>query len=165
LGPAGSQGNLEHHVRASLNRPGTSLDEAGCFARLAGAGHGVLATVHPVRGVDAVPVVFALDRREILIPVDTVKPKRTTDLQRLRNLADDPRCALLVDHYSDDWDRLWWVRVIATGSPCPPERFASACSALAKRHPPYAQPGSIVSVSVLTPQIVTGWQASGAWRA
>jgi len=29
---------------------------------------------------------------------------------RLRNIAADPRVAVLADHYEDDWDALWWAR-------------------------------------------------------
>ncbi len=62
------------------------LDESVCIARLRSKDHGVLATVHPERGVDVVPVVFALHGRRIVIPVDTIKQKRSTDLQRSKNL-------------------------------------------------------------------------------
>jgi PPOX class probable F420-dependent enzyme len=112
-----------------------------------------------VRGVDAVPVVFALDWPEILLPVDTVKPKRSTDLQRLRNLQADPRCCLVADHYSDDWTRLWWVRVSGRASVCTASHLDSARQVLANRHPRYAQPGSVDSVVVLVPDSVTGWTA------
>ena len=30
--------------------------------------------------------------------------------EALVDRAEEPRCALLVDHYEDDWDALWWVR-------------------------------------------------------
>lgn len=93
------------------------------------------------------------------MPVDTVKPKRTTELQRVRNLAADPRCALLVDHYSADWGELWWVRVSAWASPCRGEDFADAWAVLAARHPQYAAPESIATVQILTPTTVTGWSA------
>ncbi len=38
------------------------------------------------------------------------KPKRRRDLQRLVNVRAEPRVSLLVDHYDEDWGRLWWVR-------------------------------------------------------
>jgi PPOX class probable F420-dependent enzyme len=38
------------------------------------------------------------------------KPKRTPHLQRLANIASDPRVSVLVDHYEEDWSKLWWVR-------------------------------------------------------
>jgi len=78
---------------------------------LAAEGHGVLCTVHPRRGVDAVPVVYAITGEYVGIPVDTIKPKQSTHLQRERNLRADPRATLLVEHWDrEDWSRLWWVR-------------------------------------------------------
>jgi PPOX class probable F420-dependent enzyme len=61
-----------------------------------------------------VPLVFALDGETIYSAVDA-KPKRTTDLKRLRNVAANPRVALLADHYADDWDVIWWARADGTG--------------------------------------------------
>ena len=135
-----------------------TLSEDEIWARLAAATHGVLATVHPARGVDAVPVVYAVAGRTVLIPIDTVKSKRTTRLQRITNLEGDGRCALLVDHYEDAWDMLWWVRVHAVGAVADPTDATIA--ALAARYPRYAAPGSVVSSLVLTPTAVTGWSAA-----
>jgi PPOX class probable F420-dependent enzyme len=89
------------------------LSENDARARLAAHDHGVLATRHPKRGVDAVPVVYAVDAHGCLgVPVDRVKPKSTTALQRVRNLEADPRATLLIEHWdAADWSRLWWVRV------------------------------------------------------
>ena len=39
----------------------------------------------------------------------------TTSLRRLDNVRAHPAVSLLVDHYDDDWTRLWWVRVDGTG--------------------------------------------------
>lgn len=73
--------------------------------------HGVLATVHPGRGVDAVPCVYALAGEVVGVPIDRVKPKASTRLQRERNLEHDPRATLLIDRWHrSDWSRLWWVR-------------------------------------------------------
>lgn len=134
----------------------TSLGEEECWARLAAADHGILATVHPERGVDAVPVVFALDGRTVVLPVDTVKAKRTNDLQRATNLAGDPRCVLLVEHYADDWDELWWVRAHGRASPSG-DVSAAHVALLAARYPEYAAPGAVTSTIVLEPQRVRGW--------
>src|SRR5256712_12885891 len=57
-----------------------------------------------------VPITFAVDGDTIYFAVDA-KPKRTTDLKRLRNIAANPAVSILVDHYEDDWARLWWVRL------------------------------------------------------
>lgn len=135
------------------------LDEQRCWARLAdGPRHGVLATVHAERGVDAVPVVFVVHDGDIVIPVDAVKPKSGRRLQRLVNLEHDPRCVLLVDHYDDDWSDLWWVRLHGRATEVPPSDAHLA--ALAAAHPPYRAEGSVTSVLVLTPTQLTGWAAS-----
>ena len=39
------------------------------------------------------------------------KPKRTTRLRRLANIADNPRISLLVNEWSEEWSRLRWVPV------------------------------------------------------
>ena len=126
-------------------------DEA--WSLLRASDHGVLATVHPERGVDAVPVVFAVDGDRILLPVDTVKAKSTTRLQRLVNLAADPRCAVLVDHYDEDWSRLWWVRAHGTATVVDGRDDALA------RFPPYREPGAVATTIVVVPEVVTGWRA------
>ena len=79
--------------------------------RLERADHGVLSTLHPTRGIDSVPVCFVVAGDVVGIPIDTVKPKRSTRLGRLRNLEADPRATLLVEHWdAEDWTALWWVR-------------------------------------------------------
>lgn len=68
-----------------------------------------LATV----GVDAaphlVPVVFAIERDVVYTAVDA-KRKSTQRLRRLANIEANPQVSLLVDHYGEDWDQLWWAR-------------------------------------------------------
>ena len=126
-------------------------DEA--WALLRASGHGVLATVHPDRGVDAVPVVFAVDGDRVLLPVDTIKAKSTTRLQRLANLEHDPRCVLLVDHYDEDWSRLWWVRVHGTAAVVEGREEALTT------FPQYRAPGAVAVTIVLRPDVVSGWRA------
>lgn len=57
------------------------------------------------------------------------KPKRTRQLQRLRNIAAELRVSLLVDHYVDEWPELWWVR--ADGDACVVESDAERQVAIA----------------------------------
>jgi len=140
-----------------------TLDEDRCWALLVGARHGVLATLHPRRGVDAVPVVYVCVGRSIVIPVDRVKPKQGRRLQRLANIGSDDRCVLLVDHYEDDWYKLWWVRVhaqatTATTGAAGPEGDDIA-RALGERFAPYSAPGSIDSIITLRPTEILGWAA------
>ena len=126
-------------------------DEA--WSLLRATGHGVLATVHAERGVDAVPVVFTVDGDRVLLPVDTVKAKSTTRLQRLVNLEHDPRCVLLVDHYDEDWSTLWWVRVHGTAT------VVDGGDESLTRFAPYRERGSVAATIVLRPDAVTGWRA------
>src|SRR6476661_3630379 len=110
------------------------------LARLAGHDHGVLCTVHPVRGTDAVPVVYALVDGHVGIPVDLVKPKASTTLQRARNLAADPRATLLVEHWDrDDWSQLWWARAELRWSGDDADRAAALRAALAGRFVQYRE--------------------------
>lgn len=69
-----------------------------------------LATIGPSGAPDVVPITFAYDDDVLYTAVDQ-KPKVTRDLQRLANIRRDPRVTVLVDHYDDDWDRLWWCRL------------------------------------------------------
>jgi PPOX class probable F420-dependent enzyme len=77
--------------------------------RFAAAPVARLATVAPDSRPHLVPTVFALEGNRIHSIVDT-KPKDSTSLARLRNIEANPQVSLLVDEYSDDWERLWWVR-------------------------------------------------------
>lgn len=56
-----------------------------------------------------VPATFAVVGDVVAIAVDH-KPKRHTNLKRLRNIEENPTVTLLVDHFEADWDHLWWVR-------------------------------------------------------
>ncbi|MDQ2941196.1 MAG: TIGR03668 family PPOX class F420-dependent oxidoreductase [Chloroflexota bacterium] len=69
-----------------------------------------LATIRPDGRPHIVPIVFALED-DLLYSIVDAKPKRGPDLVRLRNIAAEPRVSLLVDHYAEDWQALWWVRV------------------------------------------------------
>ena len=134
-------------------------DEA--LARLAAHDHGVLCTVHPERGVDAVPVAYAVDEDGFVgVPIDRVKPKVSVRLQRERNLEADPRSTLLVEHWDrDDWSRLWWVRAELRRHDADARRAANLAVRLAERYTQYRdQP--FERVLVLRIVGVTGWAAS-----
>jgi PPOX class probable F420-dependent enzyme len=77
-----------------------------------------LATVTADGAPHIVPVVFARDGDVIWTAVDD-KPKTTLALQRLANIAANPRVSLVADHYSEDWSQLWWVRADGTARVLP----------------------------------------------
>lgn len=74
----------------------------------------VLGTIGADGRPHLVPIVFAAVAARQLVTAIDHKPKGTRRLQRLRNVERDPRITLLVDHYSEEWSQLWWVRVDGT---------------------------------------------------
>lgn len=68
-----------------------------------------LSTVNAAGQPHLVPATFAVVGDVVVIAVDH-KPKRHSNLKRLRNIAENPAVSLLVDHFEEDWERLWWVR-------------------------------------------------------
>jgi PPOX class probable F420-dependent enzyme len=119
-----------------------------------------LSTVRPDGGPHVVPVVFALVDDTVFSAVDA-KPKRSRDLQRLANVRTDPRCALLVDHYDDDWRRLWWVRAdgVAEVVVGPPAEHPGI-QALVQRFPEYRDQPPSGPLLVVTVQRWTGWAST-----
>ncbi len=139
------------------------LTETEALARLTVADHGILCTMHPERGVDAVPVAYALDQvtdddTYLGIPIDQVKPKASSRLQREQNLETDPRATLLVEHWDrDDWSRLWWVRAeLRWQADASASRAAALTDRLSERYPQY-QDQPFHRVLVLRIVGVTGW--------
>jgi PPOX class probable F420-dependent enzyme len=119
-----------------------------------------LATVRPDGAPHVVPVVFAAVADTVYTAVDD-KPKRTRQLQRLANLRAEPRCALLVDAYDEDWSRLWWIRAdgVAEVLDQPPGTHPGL-AALVQRHPQYRERPPSGPLVVVTVERWTGW--SGA---
>ena len=86
------------------------MDRFEALARLTGAQVAHLATVRPDGRPHLIPITFAVVAANIVTAVDH-KPKTTQDLQRLKNIEINPSVSVLVDHYDENWERLWWVRV------------------------------------------------------
>ncbi|MEU4450111.1 TIGR03668 family PPOX class F420-dependent oxidoreductase [Nocardioides sp. NPDC023903] len=84
-------------------------EEQWARERFAGARVARLATVSADAAPRIVPIVFALVGDVIITAVDH-KPKSTTRLRRLEDIAANPAVSLLVDAYDDDWSQLWWAR-------------------------------------------------------
>jgi PPOX class probable F420-dependent enzyme len=109
-----------------------------------------------------VPVVFARVGDAIFSPIDG-KPKASGALARERNLAADPRVALLLDHYDADWERLWWLRVEGRAEVVLAAAHPRALEALRAKYPQYAR----VPISSGEPRLlriailrVSSWRAS-----
>jgi PPOX class probable F420-dependent enzyme len=131
-----------------------------CHERLAGQRHAVLATITPDGRPHAVPIVFALDGERLVTAVDA-KPKSTRDLQRLRNLRQRPRAAVLAERYDEDWSLLWWVRVdtVARVIDAPTDVVRLGAGLLAQRYPQYGGTAPAGPLIVLQAVAWTGWSA------
>lgn len=121
-----------------------------------------LATITPAGLPHLVPVVFAVagDSPDVVYTAVDAKPKTTRRLRRLTNIAHDPHVSLLVDHYADDWTRLWWVR--ADGAATVHTEGAAMESAyrlLRAKYPQYQ------SVSLDGPVIAVAVRRWSSWHA
>ena len=107
-------------------------------------------TLDAARPADAAMIVFAVDH----------KPKSTTALRRLDNIAANPRVAFLVDGYDEDWDKLWWVRADADATILAGELRLRALIALAAKYVQYerVQPSGVVVGAVVNRW--AGWKYS-----
>ena len=127
------------------------MDREEAWARLGAARVGHLATVRPDGSPHIVVVTFAIVGGVIVTAIDH-KPKTTERLQRLVNIETNPEVSLMADHYAEDWDLLWWVRVdghaqIHENQDAPPGSVA----ALVAKYPQYgARPpkGPVIAITV-----------------
>ena len=100
---------------------------------------GHLATADAAGHPHVVPVCYAVADSAAYITIDE-KPKNgaIARMKRLRNIAENPSVALVVDRYDEDWSRLGWVmlrgtaEILQTG----PEHAAAQAS-LRDRYPQY----------------------------
>ena len=141
------------------------MDHDEAWERVRSARVARMATVTPEHRPHVIPFVFALAERApdlvVYWAVDR-KPKRSTDLKRLRNLEQNPAVEFVVDGYDESWERLWWVRCSGTARvvDSEPER-RSALRALAGKYPQYAiapPEGSVVAIDIET---IDSWEGSG----
>jgi len=126
--------------------------------RFAAARVARLATVSGAGVPHLVPVTFAVDGDVVYSAVDA-KPKRSTALRRLANVAENPRVSLLVDFYDDDWSRLWWARADGVARVVPPDAAEAgpAAALLASRYTRFVLKGPVLVVDVAR---WSGWSAA-----
>ena len=55
------------------------------------------------------PVCFVVSDGAVYITIDQKPKGRPRSLKRLRNIAENPVAAFVVDRYDEDWRRLGWV--------------------------------------------------------
>src|SRR4051794_35429580 len=131
---------------------------------------GRLATVDPRGQPHAVPICYALLDGLLYTPIDE-KPKTgdPRELRRIRNILENPKVCLVVDHYEDtDWSRLRWLQVRGEASLV--EDHAERTRALAALRARYRQYQTMALESLpllrITPTRLVGWsgQETGGRR-
>jgi PPOX class probable F420-dependent enzyme len=128
--------------------------------RLAAARVARLATADAAGLPHVVPICFALEADTIYNAVDH-KPKRTMALRRLRNVAANPRVAVLADHYEDeDWAALWWVRAEGRARVLDHDSVEArrAVELLCGRYTPYRETPPAGPVLAIDVNRWTGWR-------
>ncbi len=129
--------------------------------RLGEARVGRLATVSRDDRPHVVALCLALADDVIYSAVDQ-KPKSTRRLKRLDNILAHPAVSLLVDHYQEDWSRLWWVRVdgmaeIYDEGP----QWERGVQSLGAKYEQYRTDPPRGPVIAVTPHRWRGWAAGG----
>ncbi|MFD0000564.1 TIGR03668 family PPOX class F420-dependent oxidoreductase [Nocardia sp. NPDC127526] len=135
------------------------MDSRRARARFAAGRVARLATVSGGGLPHLVPIVFAVIGEIVYTAVDA-KPKTTTALRRLANIAANPDVAVLADHYSEDWTQLWWVRADGRARIVDGDEARAALRELAGRYPAYREqppPGPVIAIDVAR---WSGWSAS-----
>jgi PPOX class probable F420-dependent enzyme len=128
-------------------------------ARLVGARTARLATTDPDGRPHLVPIVFALKGGTLYSAVDR-KPKRSQRLRRIENARARPDVTILVDHYEEDWQRLWWIRIRGRARVLDEgEERGEALALLQEKYPQYRQEppdGPVLAVDIID---VRDWSA------
>lgn len=121
---------------------------------------GRLATVTASGAAHVVPLCFVLVGDVVYSAVDH-KPKRSTSLARIANIVATGSASLLIDHFSEDWSTLWWVRLDGTGRVVADEsEAAAAIEALRSKYQQYRErspEGPIIAIDI---QRWIGWSAA-----
>jgi PPOX class probable F420-dependent enzyme len=137
------------------------LISPGIRAKLETARVARLATVDAERRPHLVPICFACDKSVFYSAIDR-KPKQVapSQLARLKNIQETPQVAFLVDHYDEDWTRLWYVLVrgeaeLVSAS----EELKRAIALLRAKYPQYDADMLADDAPVLriTPVRITAW--------
>lgn len=121
-----------------------------------------LATVDPDGRPHLVPIVFVLEGETLYAAVDA-KPKRSLRLRRVENARERPDVTVLIDHYEDDWERLWWIklrgraRVLDAG-----EEADRALRLLADKYEQYRRQPPRYPVLAIDVREWRGWDASAS---
>ena len=136
------------------------LPEGEARARFAAEPVARLGTADAQGRPHIVVVTFAVEGDMIYTAVDQ-KPKSSTELKRMRNIGENPRVTLLADHYSDDWDLLWWVRIDGWASVVDDDQgLQDPLDVLCERYDQYREKRPAGPVIVIQADRWKGWSST-----
>lgn len=120
-----------------------------------------LATADTKGRPHVVPVCYVYNGSVFYSPLDR-KPKREAPerLARVRNILENPHVALVVDEYSEEWGRLWYILVRGTAELLREGREQEeACRLLKAKYPQYAAGvlPETAPVIRITPERIIAW--------
>ena len=124
-----------------------------------------LATADASGQPHVIPIVFATDGERLYTPLDE-KPKRVGPhhLKRARNILANPRVAVIVDEYDENWTRLAWILISGTADIVEAEEHhAIGVRLLRDKYPQYH--GMALEqrpMIIVKPTRVTSWGLIGA---
>jgi PPOX class probable F420-dependent enzyme len=110
----------------------------GDFLKLARVGHLATADTHGIP--HNIPICFWFDGETSFYFAVDEKPKRAigTGLKRMRNIAENPRVALVVDEYEEDWSSLAYILIHGEASIVEdPNEYLLALRNLRDKYPQY----------------------------
>lgn len=114
-----------------LSAEGRAFAEAHRVARLATSGRDGAPHV--------VPICYAVEGAGLYFVVDE-KPKASTRLRRMRNLEENPRAAVVIDDYDDDWRHLAYLLLRGTAARVADEQeYQRVLALLRERYRPYVE--------------------------
>ena len=114
-----------------------SVLPADVSAFIASARLGRLATADGTGQPLVVPICYAWDGEALVSAIDA-KPKRAGDLKRVRNIRENPKVSVVIDHYDEDWRRLRWVIIQGLAEIITAGRdFAAGVDLLLSKYPQY----------------------------
>ncbi|MBO0709951.1 MAG: TIGR03668 family PPOX class F420-dependent oxidoreductase [Acetobacteraceae bacterium] len=118
-----------------------------------------LATADSAGAPHVVPICFVLLEDTLYVTIDAKPKGNPRGLKRLRNLAANPRAAVVADYYDEDWSRLGWVMVHGQAEILERgEEYDAAQAALRGRYRQYAaMPIATLPVIALRIARVTSW--------
>jgi PPOX class probable F420-dependent enzyme len=106
-------------------------------AFIADARLGRLATADGTGQPLVVPICYAWDGEALVSAIDA-KPKRAGDLKRVRNIRENPKVSVVIDHYDEDWRRLRWVIIQGLAEIITAGRdFSAGADLLLSKYPQY----------------------------